>query len=81
VPPAVLDALPRDIPVVATVRPQRGALLRETYGFRGAEPDLHAAGIIPAGAASPQAARMRLLAALGAGLEGEGLRAALADLD
>ena len=80
-PPVVLDALPRDVPVVATVRPERGALLRATYAFRGAEPDLHAAGVIAAGASSPQAARMRLLAALGAGLEGVGLRQALADLE
>ena len=77
-PPKVLALLPRDVPVVACVRPERGALLRETYGFEGAEGDVRAAGVIPAGRASPQAARMRLLAALGAGADP---RAALRDLD
>lgn len=55
-------------PVVATVRPERGQLLRETYGFPGAEGDLRAAGVIAAGSWSPQAARMIAMAALGAGL-------------
>jgi L-asparaginase len=83
VPPAVLELVEdaaASVPVVACVRPERGALLRATYGFRGAERDLRAAGVIPAATASPQAARMRLLAALGAGLSGEALVAALADL-
>jgi len=75
--PAVLDALPRDVPIALTVRPERGAFLHSTYGFRGAEGDLRAAGVIPAATASPQAARMRLLAALGAGADP---RAALRDL-
>jgi L-asparaginase len=48
------------------VRPERGAMLHATYGFEGAEGDLRAAGVIPAASVSPQAARMRLLAALGA---------------
>ena len=64
--PKVLERIPRDVPVVACVRPERGALLHETYGFHGAEGDLRAAGVIPAATVSPQAARMRLLAALGA---------------
>lgn len=64
--PAVLEALPRHVPVVACVRPERGALLHATYGFHGAEGDLRATGVIPAGSISPQAARVRLLAALGA---------------
>jgi L-asparaginase len=68
------------VPVAGCVRPERGVLLRATYGFEGAEPDLRAAGVLPAATASPQAARMRLLAALGAGLAGEALREALADL-
>jgi L-asparaginase len=68
-PPAVLAALPGDVPVVACVRPERGAMLHATYGFEGAEGDLRAAGVIPAATASPQAARMRLLAALGAGAD------------
>jgi L-asparaginase len=79
--PAVVELVERaSVPVVAAVRPERGALLRATYGFRGAERDLRGAGVVPAATASPQAARMRLLAALGAGLSGDALRAALADL-
>ncbi len=78
--PGVLEAIraaAARIPVAACVRPERGALLHDTYGFAGAEPDLRAAGVVPAGGRSPQAARMRLLAALGAGLGGEALRAAV----
>ena len=37
-----------------------------------------AAGVIPAAVRSPQAARMRLRAALGAGLAGDALRAVVA---
>ena len=70
---AALRAVPAGLPVVGTVRPERGAFLRETYGFEGAEGDVLAAGVIPAGQLSPQAARMLLLAALGAGLRGEEL--------
>lgn len=75
--PAVLEALAgATVPVAAAVRPERGALLHETYGFHGSERDLRAAGVLDAAALSPQAARMRLLAGLGAGLEG----GALADI-
>lgn len=81
VPPPVLELVEgADVPVLACVRPERGALLHATYGFHGAERDVRAAGVVPAATASPQAARMRLLAALGAGLSGEPLGAALADL-
>ena len=81
VPPAVLDVVSNlTVPVAVAVRPERGAMLHETYGFRGAESDLRAAGVIPAATASPQAVRMRLLAALGAKLAGADLRAALDDL-
>jgi L-asparaginase len=68
-------------PVVLAVRPARGALLAATYGFRGAEGDLRATGAIPAGALSPQAARMKLLACLGAGLRDAGLARAFAGDD
>ena len=76
--PAVLAAL-RDAPcpVVATVRPERGALLHDTYGFEGSEADLRAVAI-PAGRLSPQAARMVVLAGLGAGLRGDALTAVVA---
>jgi L-asparaginase len=75
--PPVLAAL-RDaaaaVPVALTVRPERGVLLHETYGFEGAESDLRDSGALPAAALSPQAARMVLLA----GLAGRAERAALA---
>ena len=79
VPPPVLAALREaPCPVAVAVRPERGAVLHETYGFEGAEGDVRASGAIPAGTLSPQAARMRLLAALGAGLAGADLAATLA---
>ncbi len=56
------------IPVVAYCRPERGVILNATYGYRGSERDLRETGIIPAGFLSPQAARMKLLACLSAGL-------------
>lgn len=63
--PAVLAALREArCPVVATVRPERGALLHGTYGFEGSERDLRATGAEPAADLSPQAARMRLLVRL-----------------
>lgn len=70
--PPVLAAL-RDaaaaVPVALTVRPERGALLHETYGFEGAEGDLRGSGALPAAGLSPQAARMVLLVALGGGCD------------
>jgi L-asparaginase len=69
-PPPFLAALRRaaaGVPVVATVRPERGAILRATYAFEGAEGDLRATPVICAGALSPAAARIKLLACLGAG--------------
>jgi L-asparaginase len=69
------DAAER-IPVVACCRPQRGPLLHETYGFDGSEQDLRASAIVPAPFLSMQAARMKLLACLGAGLAPAALREA-----
>jgi L-asparaginase len=69
-PPPFLAALKRAatrVPVVATVRPERGSILRATYAFDGAEIDLRATPIICAGALSPAAARIKLMAGLGAG--------------
>lgn len=68
---AVLREAADAVPVVATLRPTRGAFLRSTYGYEGAEGDLLAAGVIPAGGLAPASARMLLLAALGAGLARE----------
>ena len=69
-PPAFLDACRRAakrVPVVACVRPERGWMLRATYGFAGAERDVRTAGLICAPALSPAAARITLMACLGAG--------------
>ena len=56
------------IPVVAYCRPERGVILSATYGYPGSERDLRGTAVIPAGFLSPQAARMKLLACLAAGL-------------
>jgi L-asparaginase len=69
------------MPVVLAVRPERGALLTSTYGFEGAEGDLRATGAIPAASLSPQAARMKLLACLGSGLDRDGIARVFADDD
>jgi L-asparaginase len=66
------------VPVVLTCRPERGAILHATYGFRGSEGDLRASGAIPAGRLSPAGARIKLLACLGAGLHDAELREAFA---
>jgi L-asparaginase len=79
-PPPALAALreaPDGLPVALTVRPERGHLLRETYGFEGSERDVLATGVLDAAALSAPAARMLLLAALGAGLHGDALRGVL----
>jgi len=71
-PPPFLDALRRAderVPVVATVRPKRGAILRGTYAFAGSERDLREGRIIAAGGLSSAAARIKLLACLGAGYD------------
>jgi L-asparaginase len=70
-PPAFLKAaqeVARDKPVVAVARPWRGALLHRTYGFEGAEVDLRSGAIACAGSLSAPAARIALMACLGAGL-------------
>jgi L-asparaginase len=82
--PAALErvgAAAAQVPVVLAVRPERGAMLEATYGFHGAEGDLRASGAIPAGALSPQAARMKLLACLGCGLSGPDLALAFSQDD
>jgi L-asparaginase len=69
-PPPFLGALKRAaarVPVVVTVRPERGSILRGTYAFDGAERDLRSGPLICAAALSPAAARIKLMACLGAG--------------
>jgi len=68
---ALRDAV-ATIPVVATTRPERGAILYETYGFEGKEADIRELAVA-AGGLSAQAARMKLLACLGAGLGRSGI--------
>ena len=83
-PPAFLEAMraaAARVPVVVCVRPERGRLLHGTYGFEGAERDVRASGAIPAPSLSPAAARIVLMAALGAGLDRAGIAAAFAGDD
>jgi L-asparaginase len=78
---AALDETTARIPVVATVRPERGRMLRATYGFPGSERDVRASGMVVAGALSAPAARIKLLACLGAGYDADQIRAAFAEDD
>ena len=84
VPPAFLEALERAaaiVPVAVVSRVARGGLLRDTYGFRGSEADVRASGAIAAGLLTPAAARVKLLACLGAGLAGAAITEAFAGDD
>jgi L-asparaginase len=74
---AALREVAAAVPVALTVRPERGALAHEIYGFEGAEGDVRASGVLPAATLSPQAARMVLLAGLGGGCPREMLERAL----
>jgi L-asparaginase len=69
------------IPVALTCRPERSAMLFSTYGFEGAERDLRASGAVIVPFLSPPAARMALLACLGAGLDLPAIRSTLAPWD
>ena len=83
-PPAFLTACraaARRVPVVACVRPESGRILRATYGFDGAERDVRGAGLVLAPALSPAAARITLMACLGAGHSRVAIAAAFAPSD
>ena len=69
------------IPVVITVRPERGSMMHATYGFEGSERDLRDSGAVCVPFLSAAAARMALLCCLGAGLDRDGIAAALAPYD
>jgi len=77
VPPPILELLAEvaeRIPVIVYSRPERGVILNATYGYRASERDLRETNVIPAGFLSPQAARMKLLACLGSGLNIDEIR-------
>jgi L-asparaginase len=76
-----LQAATQRIPVVITVRPERGSMMHATYGFEGSERDLRDSGAVCAPFLSAAAARMALLCCLGAGLDRPGIAAALAPYD
>jgi L-asparaginase len=78
---AACAAAAAQLPVVACVRPRSGRILRSTYAFEGAERDVRAAGLILAPALSPAAARMTLMACLGAGYSRVATAAAFAPSD
>jgi L-asparaginase len=83
-PPAFLascKAAAARVPVVACVRPEAGRILRGTYGFEGAERDVRAAGLILAPALSAAAARITLMACIGAGYSRVATAAAFAPSD
>ena len=78
--PEVLRALREaaaQVPVAVTVWPERGLLLRETYGFEGCEGDVRSSGALAAGSLSARAARMIVLAGVCGGAPAAALRAAL----
>ena len=83
--PGLLGALQtavESIPVLVTCRPDRSQMLATTYGFRGAEPDIRSTGAVCVPFLSAPAARMALLACLGAGLNHSAeIAAALAPYD
>lgn len=83
-PPDVLQVLQEVAtakPVVAVPRPWRGALLHATYGFAGSEADLRSGAIACAGTLAAPAARIALLACLGAGFDLPAIRAFFARYD
>jgi L-asparaginase len=77
---ALQEAVTR-IPVVVTVRPERGSMMHATYGFEGSERDLRDSGAVCAPFLSAAAARIALLCCLGAGLDRDAIAAALAPYD
>jgi len=83
-PPPFLAALKRAatrVPVVVTVRPERGSILRATYAFEGSERDLRNGALICAAALTPAAARIKLMACLGAGYTNRAVAGAFAPDD
>ena len=67
--PGVDRALAAGLPLAVCARPPFGGTLERTYGFEGSETDLAERGALLAGAASAWKARIRLVLALGLGLD------------
>ncbi len=81
-PPGMLRALQQtQVPALVTCRVDKASMLFETYGFEGAERDVRATGAVCVPFLSAAAARMALLCCLGAGLNADGIRTALAPYD
>ncbi|MGA9858041.1 MAG: hypothetical protein WBQ18_09265, partial [Solirubrobacteraceae bacterium] len=78
---AALREIGDRIPVLITVRPERGSMLRATYGFEGSERDVRATAAVCVPLLSAPAARVALLCCLGAGLDRNRIAAALALFD
>jgi L-asparaginase len=77
---ALRDAVAR-IPVVISVAPERGSMMHATYGFEGSERDVRSSGAVCVPFLAARAARIALLCCLGAGLDRDGIAAALAPYD
>jgi L-asparaginase len=71
----IVRALERDIPVVLTSRCPIGRV-EHLYAYEGAGKQLYEAGVIFADYLTGQKARMKLIAALGAGCTAQQIRAA-----
>jgi L-asparaginase len=69
------------VPVLITCRPDRSSMLFSTYGFEGSERDLRATGAVCVPFLSAVAARVVLLACLGAGVGTDQLGSWLAPWD
>ena len=76
-----LRAATRRVPVLVTCRPDRSSMLFTTYGFEGAERDVRGSGAVCVPFLSAVAARISLLAGLGAGLDAVALAELLAPWD
>lgn len=73
--PTIREAVARGVAVVIASRCPAG-LAYDRYGYAGAHRDLKEAGVLFAGGLTGPKARLKLMAALGAGLKGDSLRLA-----
>jgi L-asparaginase len=75
----VIGEFARALPILIATRTGANATATATYGYPGSEIDLIRRGAIMAGWRSPRKARILLWALIAAGLEGEALRASIAN--